>query len=282
MIIDTHVHAFPDALAERALASLSERAGMLSPQVEGTIAALEASMQEAQIDSAWIANIATRPNHAARILEWCQAIRAPHILPLGSLHPKSPHWEQELEAIALVGVPGIKLHPLYQGFAADDPLLLPLYRHAAKLGLFILFHAGFDIAYPNDDNASPLRLARVRDRVAGLRIIAAHLGGWNAWKDVLDCLCGSDVYFDTSFMHDATVEQRERIFAGHDCRRILFGSDSPWLNQLDCVNQVKALPLSDEERRGILGENAPALINRANGSALDHSRALALNHPHRP
>jgi hypothetical protein len=282
MIIDAHVHAFPDALAERALASLSERAGMLPPKVEGTIAALEASMQEAQIDSAWIANIATRPNHAAKILEWCQAIRAPRILPLGSLHPKSQHWEQELEAIALAGLPGIKLHPLYQGFSADDPSMLPLYRLAAKLGLFILFHAGFDIAYPNDDNASPVRLARIRDKVDDLLMIAAHLGGWNAWEDVLDCLCGSDVYFDTSFMHDATVEQRERIFANHDCRRILFGSDSPWLNQLDCVNQVKALPLSDEERRGVLGGNALALVGRANGREFDHSHAVAASHRHRP
>lgn len=259
MIFDVHTHAFPDFLAGKAMAALSEPLGDWKPTRDGTLASLTASMDAAGVHRAFLANIATRPEQAKTILRWSLQIRNDRILPLGSIHPGSTNWEQELEAFAQAGFPGLKLHPQYQGFVLDAAELMPIYRRAAQLGLFVLFHAGFDIAFPGNDHASPKRLARVRTEVDDLVMIAAHLGGWQAWDEVEEHLVGREIYLDTSYVHQLPPKQLERIFNRHSQDRIVFGSDTPWLSQKDCVARVRNLPITQTAVSKILGGNALSL-----------------------
>jgi predicted TIM-barrel fold metal-dependent hydrolase len=268
MVIDVHAHAFPDDLAQRAVSTLSGQAGMHPPDLDGTIAALLRSMDDCGIKSAFIANIATKPHHAETILTWSKTIRTERVLPLGSVHPRSSQWEHELESLVRSGLPGLKLHPLYQGFEADDESLFPFYRRVSELGLFILFHAGYDLAFAGDDKAAPKRLARVHLRIPELTMILAHLGGWKAWDDVEAALVGSNVYFDTSFMHDAPRAQQERILRNHSMSRILFGSDSPWTSQRKSLEHVRSFGLSAEDYSKILDANARGLYKNSFFSTL--------------
>jgi predicted TIM-barrel fold metal-dependent hydrolase len=260
MLIDVHTHVFPDKIATRAVDSLAKRANLPLPELDGTVTGLLGSMSSVGIDCSWIANIATRPEQAGSILDWSKLIRSDKIMPLASVHPDSATWKTEVFNIFEAGLRGIKFHPQYQGFVVDDPRLLPIYREIARLGLFVLFHAGYDLAFLEDNSAAPFRLANVHRKVPELTMIAAHLGGWRAWDEVIDCLVGSEVYFDTSFMHDATPRQREHIFLQHDRTRILFGSDSPWTSQKHALEQVHALPLDAEHRAQVLGGNAERLV----------------------
>lgn len=259
MIFDVHTHAFPDFLAPKAMDALCASAGDMKPVRDGTLDSLLRSMDHASIGRAFLANIATRPEHFRTILKWSLEIASKRIVPLGSLHPSSPTWEVELEAICEAGLPGIKLHPQYQGFVVDSEAMLPIYRKAAGLGLFILFHAGYDIAFPGDESAAPRRLARVRAKVEDLIMVAAHFGGWQAWDEVERHLLGADIYLDTSYLHQLGRAQRERMLSGHSHERLLFASDSPWLSQLECVEFLRGLQLGSGSIAQILGENARSL-----------------------
>jgi uncharacterized protein len=259
MIVDVHTHAFPDSLAPKAMQVLSAPLGEWKPARDGTLSSLQASMTEAGVQRVFVANIATRPEQAAAILDWSQQIASDHIVPLGSVHPLSPTWAEELEAIAEAGLPGIKLHAQFQRFVIDADEVFPLYAKAAQLGLFILFHAGFDIAFPGDESSAPRRLARVRHRVQDLVMIAAHVGGWQAWDEVIEDLVGTDVYLDTSYIEQLSPRQLESILCRHSHDRILFGSDSPWLSQKCCLKFIQALPLAASVAERILGQNALGL-----------------------
>ena len=51
-----------------------------------------------------------------------------------------------------------------------------------------------------------------------------------------------------------------RIAKKHGTDRILFATDSPWSDQQTSLQQIRALPLSGEEKEKILGGNAQRLL----------------------
>jgi uncharacterized protein len=255
MVVDIHAHAFPDFLAEKALAYLSERSGDYDPQMEGTVSALLASMDEAGVDISCVANIATKPEQAAKILEWSQSISSERIVPLGSVHPKSSQWEKELDDCVRAGISGIKLHPLYQDFVVDDSSIYSFYEAVAAKGLFVLFHAGYDIAFGDADNAKPNRFARIRRDIKDLVFVTAHLGGWHDWDEVCSETAGLDIFMDTSFIHEVDRSVLDRILSKHSRERFVFGSDSPWILQKDSLRDVSALPVDDDFKERIFGGN---------------------------
>ena len=134
-IIDVHTHAFPDRLAEQAMAGLLKAAGNYRPHTDGTIAGLTASMDAAGITSSFVLNIATNPRQAGNIRRWCSEIGSDRIIPVGSVHPRSPSAAAELAALKDAGVKGVKLHPVYQNFNADDKAVFPVYETISSLGM---------------------------------------------------------------------------------------------------------------------------------------------------
>lgn len=259
-ITDFHSHAFPDALARKALCALSERSGEYRPHTEGTIASLLGSMDDAGVSRSVVASIATKPAQFAPILEWSLSVKSSRIVPLASVHPLSGNFEAEIDAAADAGFPGIKLHPLYQSFVVDDKKVYPLYDKIRSRGMFILFHAGYDIAYPGDESASARRIARMIKDFPDLAVIASHLGGWKDWENVDECLAGKNIYLETSFISMIEPSLRNRILGRHPREMILFGSDSPWLKPSDEIRAVESLGLSDSDLEKIFSLNAKKLI----------------------
>jgi predicted TIM-barrel fold metal-dependent hydrolase len=255
MIIDIHAHAFPDAIAERALKALTENSGEYKPFIAGTTEALSDSMKKAGIDRACVANIATKPGQTRKILEWSAGIKSERLIPLGSVHPESETWESDIEDIAVSGAPGVKFHPLYQKFNIDDTRMYPKYEKLAEKGLFALFHAGYDVSFGDDDNAHPGRIARVRADIPGLVIIAAHLGGWRDWERAFDEIAGKDVFLDTSFIQEVPPSVRNKILSRHSAERVVFGTDSPWLPQPSCVAEIEHLAISSDAKEKIFSGN---------------------------
>ncbi len=262
MIIDTHTHIFPDSLAPRAMTSLSDHSGCYKPHTKGTVQSLLSSMDEAGITTSWIANIATKPSQTSAIIAWSREIKSGRIFPLASVYPHSGTWENDVEDVAAAGIRGIKLHPLYQNFYADDPELNDFFSLLEKKGIFVLLHAGYDIGYGKADNAHPVRIRRLLDKHPDLTLIAAHLGGWDSWIDVESCLAGTNCYFDTSFSHEVSKPVFESIIAKHGEDRLVFASDSPWLEQKHQVSFINSLDISSEAKEKIFSKNALELQSR--------------------
>ena len=88
-IIDMHVHAFPDALAQRAMAALEGPTDWKAIG-DGTVGGLLRSMDAAGIDASVICNIATKPSQVEPIFQWCTQIASERIIPFPSVHPRDP------------------------------------------------------------------------------------------------------------------------------------------------------------------------------------------------
>ncbi len=259
-VVDVHTHAFPDALAGRAIPRL-ERMANVRAALDGTVAALRSSMDEAGIAAAVICSIATDPSQFEAILRWSTAISSPRLVPFPSVHPRSPEAAAEVRRVAAAGFRGVKLHPEYQDFHVDDSALEPLYRALEEQGLVALFHAGHDIGFPDSERAAPARLLAVHRAFPRLRLIASHLGGFRRWEEVGEHLLQSGVWLDTSYTLGHIPETLLRqILAGHRADRLLFGSDSPWVDQAQALADFAALGLPEDLAARILGENARALL----------------------
>jgi len=180
----------------------------------------------------------------------------------GSVHPEYPQWREELDRLADAGIRGIKLHPQYQAFEVDAERMRPIYEYAIEKKLMIVFHAGFDIGFPGNENSTPERFVAAYDTLKHGTVILAHGGGWKAWDGVEDLLCGTEYYFDTSFCDGYMgVEQMRRIVQKHGAHRILFASDSPWEDQAASLRFIHALALSMEDTQAILGGNAQRILD---------------------
>ncbi len=259
IIIDFHTHCFPDELAPRAMGKLSAAAN-IPPFSDGTVAGLRRSMQKAGIGISVVLSIATKPEQVTNVNTWAASIQTDQIIPFGSLHPETADWQGEVERIVSLGIRGVKFHPDYQNFFVDDPRMFPIYEGLVEAGLIVLFHAGNDAAYQPPFRCTPPRLARVADAFPSGKFVAAHLGGYKYWDEVEEHLVGRNLYFDTSFsLGHMTAEQWQRICRTHGFDRILFGTDSPWTDQSEQLDQLRA-QVAGEMLRKVTSENAAQLL----------------------
>ena len=262
MIIDFHAHCFPDAIAPKALPKLAACSGIHSAFTDGTAEGLLAAMDRAGIDKSVVANIATNPKQQRSVNSFAiSLLEEPRFIPFGSVHPEAPDALDELRRLKDAGVKGIKLHPDYQEFFPDDPGVFPIYHEIARLGLVTLFHAGVDIGLCDPVRATPARLANALPQFEGAPVVAAHFGGYILWREVLEHLCGKDIYFDTSYCARKMPPPWAReIIAAHGAGRILFGTDLPWADPSDEIAFVRRISADEGMAGEILGENAERLL----------------------
>jgi uncharacterized protein len=260
MIIDIHTHAFPDAIAERAVPWLEEE-GDIEACLDGKISSLLVSMDKAGIDISVVASICTKPPQFRPILTWSQEIASERLMPFPSIHPDDPDAVDHIKEIAGLGFRGIKLHPYYQNFVVDEKRMDPIYRQIQREDLVVLMHTGFDLAYPRDRIADPEKVAAVMDRFPALKFIASHFGAWEDWDEVENRLLGRKVYLDSSYSLSQLGEEKAlRFLKNHDHNYFLFGSDSPWGDQGADLETLRRFDLDDEYTGLLLGGNAKRLL----------------------
>ncbi len=259
-VFDAHVHIFPDAVAEQAIAVLSARAG-LAPFHNGTRAGLLDSMRRAGVDGALNCPIATKPGQVESINRWAQAANRWPVLSLGTVHPDYPHPEQELRFLHESGVPGIKLHPEYQEFELDDPRLDRVWAECSRLGLIVLLHTGADLGFTAPFHSTPASVRRLVHAWPDMKVIAAHFGGWEMWDRVEADLIGAPVYLDLSYtMQRIPDSELVRLVRAHGVERVLFATDTPWRDQQSELEHFNSLPFNPSEQRRILWDNAAKLF----------------------
>lgn len=193
------------------------------------------------------------------------ATTSPHLTALVAADPAAlggAAGAAYLRECAERGARGIKIHPIVQGFAPTDRRLDPIYETCVELGLTVLSHSGQ--ARGTAAVADPFAFAPVMERHPDLHLLLAHLGG-ASWRQVTPFAAAYPaVSFDlceiiawTGAPGAPSADELARLIRGIGSDRVLFGTDFPWYELDHTVDQLMSLPhLSDEERRGILGENA--------------------------
>ena len=270
-IIDFHTHAFPDALAPRAIAQLTINAAASGymPLTDGTVNGLIASMDTAGITRSVVCNIATNAHQMHKVNDFAiSCAQNNRLIPLGSLHPDATaeDMDAELNRLTAAGLAGIKIHPDYVHVEIDSPAFEPILACCEARGMLVVTHAGFDPVEPNHMHCTPDMVLRVMERHPALKLVVAHTGGFDCEAEVLEKLCGTDVYLDTSL---AAVRRAKSamwgqacgdILRAHDPARILFATDTPWSDPAAEIAFVRSVGLSEEDTEAVLHGNAERLL----------------------
>ena len=267
MIVDFHAHAFPDALAERSVAYLSEKASVPA-FADGTVKGLAEAASRVRADYALVLPVVTRPSQfhsvnafAKRINEGEFDAYGVKLISFGGIHPDDEDIAGELAAIKAMGLKGVKLHPDYQATFIDDPKYLRLIETAAEMGLLVSVHAGLDYGFQDCTHCTPARAKNMLRLTGAENVILAHMGGFGMWQEVYDLLVGEKVYFDTGvvarYMDRALAAE---IIRAHGADKVLFATDSPWASYEDSVEFVSSLDITDRQKNMIFGENAARLL----------------------
>ena len=263
MLIDFHTHAFPERIAARAIGKLSRDAGGLSPQTDGTLSSLKVQMAKDGVDISVVHAIATSPKQQTNVNNFAiEMNRDPAIVAFGSIHPDAPDALEELERIRAAGLKGVKLHPEYQGFYADDEKMKPIYQKISSLGLITLFHAGFDHGFPPPYHCMPEHLLGAL-RWFDTPVVAAHWGGLNSGCQVLESLCRREnLWFDLSYGYGCIPKPiAQAIVDKHTPDKLLFGSDMPWHRPAWELQLLRSLDLTDSDLEKICFRNARNLLH---------------------
>ena len=262
MLIDFHTHAFPEKIASRAISGLSKASGGLAPQTDGTLPSLLEEMRKDGVDISVVQSIATNPAQQSNVNDFAiEMNNRANIFAFGSVHPDAPDALFELERIKDAGLKGVKFHPEYQGFYADDEKMKPIYRKISSLGLITLFHAGVDYGFCTPYHGMPDHLLGAL-KWFDSPVVAAHWGGVGCGMEVLEKLCGKDIWFDLSFGYGTMPRCfAQNIAQKHTPDRLLFASDMPWHRPSWEKRLIESLDLSRDDKDKIYYKNAMKLLD---------------------
>ena len=181
---------------------------------------------------------------------------------------------EELERSVLsLGLRGLKLHPIHQAFFPDDPAFIPLFAKAEELGIPVIMHSGYAAAGANAPGGGGFELAYSRPiphvdslaaRHPNLTIIMAHPAWPWIQEQVAVALHKSNVFIDLSGWTPRYIP-KELISeaSGRLRKKILFGSDYPYISPVTWLEQFQELDIRDGSRPLILHDNAARILNLA-------------------
>lgn len=186
-----------------------------------------------------------------------------HFIPFYALDPNKGEIAARIlrEAHRERGVMGVKIHPYAARMPPNDRRAYPLYKAAEELGVPVLFHTGPGPVGTRMSYCRPIYLDDVAIDFPDLKIIIAHFSGpWYmeayalAWRH-------ENVYVDISFHPEAFIRHLPwELFEATIPDKILFGTDFPFNMPDERVEMVRRLPVSEDTKRRILGENARRLL----------------------
>ncbi|HSX97836.1 MAG TPA: amidohydrolase family protein, partial [Streptomyces sp.] len=220
---------------------------------------------------------------------------------LGLIPLQHPHLAVPLLDHALdEGLKGVEISSHAPGpggtraLELSDPRLAPFWARAEETGALVFLHPfgctlderldqwylSNTVGQPTENAValSHLIFSGVLDRHPGLKLIAAHGGGylpthigrsdhaWRARPDARDCAREpsgylKQLYFD-SLVHDPHVLRELVRTAGPD--RVLLGSDYPFdMGTEDPLDALRAADLPDADFHAVRGGNAAVLLNLA-------------------
>lgn len=258
-IIDAHAHIFPKKIAKNATDNIGHFYD-LDMNSCGLSEKLIESGSKIGVSRYLVCSTATTPHQISSINKFIAEECAEHecFYGFGTVHPDSENIDADIEQIVSLGLHGVKIHPDFQLFNVDDRKAYPIYEQIEGK-LPILIHCG-DSRY---DYSAPKRVANVHRDFPKLRIMAAHLGGYQSWDEAVECLTGlENVNFDvSSSLSFLTKERAAEIIRNYGVEKCFFGSDFPMWSHEDELERFLALGLTEDENRRILADNFKEYMN---------------------
>jgi predicted TIM-barrel fold metal-dependent hydrolase len=208
-----------------------------------------------------------------RLAEECRTHGEGALVPIGSVNPASPDWEEDLRRChEQYRMPGLRLYPAYHGYALDHPQFMRLLSLGAKRDMLIqivmrmederVHHTAIDVA---PVNASPL--AEVLKNVPQAKVQLINSAGPLLGNNVSALVRETRITFDIAategnggvgrLIDGANPSYRGAI----PVERLLFGSYAPYFPCESAVMKLFESPLSVEQLEKVMHANARRLIS---------------------
>lgn len=272
MIIDAHVHLFPDRLAEAVRAWFDTHAWV--PKYRAGVDALVAELRAGGVERMVALPYVHKPGLAAALNDFTLAVARAHpeVVPCCTVLPGEDGAERLLdEAFSEQGFAGAKIHCHVMKLSPDDARLDPVWRASARYRKPVVIHAGREPAaagYGFDVHSvsGAERVRRALRRHPEAIVIVPHLGADEFVE--FEALLGEfeHLYLDTAMSIGGYFERGPDLaLLRRHPGRILYGTDFPnlpyeWTRERDVVRGLR-LPPADEA--AILGGNAARLFGVA-------------------
>lgn len=205
----------------------------------------------------------------------------PQFVGFGTIDFHKNNLKDQVKETADLGLLGLKIHPAAQELKIDSPELFEVYEEAEKQGLFISFHTG--LHWHRIKDYQMLLFDEVAYNFPKLRFSMEHVGGYSFFKEAL------------LVMNNNSRDEIQHVFAGwtsiamekddfgnerqgawsltddelctliHQTgpKRSIFGLDFPYKDieyTKKAIERIKNLPITEEAKRGILGDNLREIL----------------------
>lgn len=260
MIIDMHVHIFPDPIAEKAARSISRFYG-IDMAADGRLSTLLDVQRKAGVDKTLLCSAATTAHQTQPINDFTAETVAAHpgvLYGLGAMHQDYEGKFEEVRRIRALGLKGVKIHPDIQGVAMNDRRFDELYEALSELDMPLLAHTG-DARY---DNSNPPEVLDVLRRFPKLTVVGAHFGCWSKWQEGTALLSKYERMFVdcSSSLYALPADEARRIVRAYGAERVMFGSDFPMWLAADELERLERVGLTSAEMDHVLYKTASALF----------------------
>jgi len=169
------------------------------------------------------------------------------------VNPNYPETEliRELDRCMEAGMVGVKLHPDVHQCPVDDVKYAAVWEYANERHLPVLSHT-------STGGRNPVQtFEKLAEKYPNVAIILGHsgFGSEGAEKSIEAALKFPNIYLEIAGSV-ITYGILERMVNRVGAKRVLFGTDMPFLDPRPQLGRVAFAKVSDEDKRQILGLNA--------------------------
>ena len=257
MLIDFHTHVYPEKIAEKGVQYIGDFYNLPMSE-KGTLVHLKSVAKASGTTHVVLLGVAIKPEVVESINNFTASMLDESTFGFGTIHPAYERKKEEVLRCLQLGLVGIKIHPDMQKFPIDDPRMFEVYEVLQEKGAPLMLHLGD----PRYDFSHPKQMAKIMEQFPDLKVVGAHLGGYQEWEEAWECLCGRpNLWLDTSSsLQFIDIKLAKKIIQKHGYDRILFGTDYPITDQNEELKRLEQLELTPEQKRAVLYENAAKLL----------------------
>lgn len=259
MIIDSHLHVWPDHIAD---AMQAQRPAGMKLRFDGKVSGLLRTMDEVGIDHGLALGVGIKASVVARTNEFIGTVPRDRLVPVGTVHPELS-VEENLASLLDNGIRGVKLHPLFQALDFRDPRVVDICAALAENDLPVIAHVGAGADDDANRRGAPEALAALAAAVPRLTLIACHFGGYHRLDEARAHVVGSRVILETSWPPALAELEREQVvdlIRTHGADRVVYGSDWPMADPGAEIASIRGLGLEAHEEDAVLGGNLAQLF----------------------